>query len=399
MGKSIMLGDTIASFASLPIFFVFPKSARDGLPMRIFLDSSVLVASGFHLGVGSLSTLEEFARRDDVELVTSQVVIDEVVNKYRQRLVQEVSQALSNLEKLSQTAGMTLSVPLNDQVVLDLVDQYRNGLINLFERSHGWIMPIPDVCHSHLVERSIAQIKPFGGKNDGYRDALIWHSVLDALEEAKRDNLEMLYFGTGNSGDFAANRDAPEVLHGDMIEDIKRRGLVPADVMVFTSLGEIISNQVKYRMKELAAIQGRILSGGWRHGEFDRDVADALMAFMEARAEYVLPDDADRNSLKVEHLEISEYRDVRVSAIDHEFFRVEVDVVTQCRLTWTRLSLLNHSFSYSRFARSSQVTQANNETRSFVATVSFVLDGDWSEFSTAVWQEDPFDLELLHVRN
>lgn len=39
------------------------------------------------------------------------------------------------------------------------------------------VLPMPGVTHHQLVERQLVKRKPFGAKDTGYKDALIWHTV------------------------------------------------------------------------------------------------------------------------------------------------------------------------------------------------------------------------------
>lgn len=70
---------------------------------------------------------------------------------------------------------------------------------------------VPNVPHSEVLDRLFAEKKPFNRTGDkGYRDYLIWKSLLAACEPSTRAALI-----TQNTNDFALNGD----LHPDLVDD------------------------------------------------------------------------------------------------------------------------------------------------------------------------------------
>ncbi|WP_406630014.1 PIN domain-containing protein [Amycolatopsis sp. WGS_07] len=69
------------------------------------------------------------------------------------------------------------------------------------EQAGGRFLPVPAIDHGALVTRAMQGRKPFtsNGK-EGYRDALIWYSILDLCGSLDAD--DHVLFVTGNSRDF-----------------------------------------------------------------------------------------------------------------------------------------------------------------------------------------------------
>ena len=64
---------------------------------------------------------------------------------------------------------------------------------------------VPSVDHEDLLRREFYYGKPFKADGTGYRDALIWHTVLEYAED---EEPETIYFVTANKWDFAGNDGA-----------------------------------------------------------------------------------------------------------------------------------------------------------------------------------------------
>jgi PIN domain len=96
--------------------------------------------------------------------------------------------------------------------------------------------PKPNTDVPTLLERSVAERRPFQSKGRGFRDALIWETV---LELAVDDEVALV---TDNWKDFAKGDN--NALHSDLKEDLTNRGLPEDRVQLVRSLEAFISVQV-----------------------------------------------------------------------------------------------------------------------------------------------------------
>ncbi len=77
------------------------------------------------------------------------------------------------------------------------------------------ILPYPDVPHREVAARALARRRPFDGLgHDGYRDALIWESVLALARTLPRAQIVLV---SRNDKDFA---DVTGTLHADLRQDV-----------------------------------------------------------------------------------------------------------------------------------------------------------------------------------
>jgi len=184
--------------------------------MLVVLDANTLVAD-FRLQGTHFGLLLDTKKRLGMKLCVPEVVLEETVNKFRERVedhLQAVARNVGELGKLVslESKGLVGDLPDSDQVVKD----YRLQLQELFKTHSIKVLPVPQVEHSDIIARDLLRKKPFGGRS-GYRDYLIWESILQLLRLARDD----LVYVTENKKDFAKEGE----IHPDLIADLEARQL------------------------------------------------------------------------------------------------------------------------------------------------------------------------------
>lgn len=117
-----------------------------------------------------------------------------------------------------------------------ICDGVRAGFPYLLDRTvrqgGGSYMDMPQVDHSTLVERAMLGKKPFDSNGkEGYRDALIWYSILELCGRLSSD--DYVLFVTGNSRDFCDDKTG--VLAGILRDELSELSSSPV-VTVFPTL-------------------------------------------------------------------------------------------------------------------------------------------------------------------
>jgi hypothetical protein len=118
------------------------------------------------------------------------------------------------------------------------------------------ILPYPTTPHRSIADRDLARRKPFSETGKGYRDALIWESVL----ELATANVDDVVFITSNSGDFS---DSDE-LHPDLVKD-----LVDRELEKRVSLAVGLSNALEKHLKHLLPATDQQLRAALERGPAD----------------------------------------------------------------------------------------------------------------------------------
>ena len=203
--------------------------------MRLVLDSSVITERDWHLSGPAAQALLAASRRGRLRLVIPELVIREVVNSHREReraLIHKLYDARAKLRKLQGAWSADVPdpndyPPRNDGYASDLSDQLASARAQTPE--------IPEVAHEKLVTRALGRRRPFDKRGRaGYRDALIWHTV---LEGATRD--EQTVLATNNKDDFA-DEDDPVKPHTHLRDELEARGLDGSSVRICQSLEQAV---------------------------------------------------------------------------------------------------------------------------------------------------------------
>lgn len=98
-----------------------------------------------------------------------------------------------------------------------------------------------------MVARELGKKKPFKDSTKGYRDALIWDSVMEHTQKYS-SNCGIIFL-TANSKDFA-DKDK-KGLHTDLIADCISNGIPPTSIRLVTDIQNFIDNEIILRSTEL----------------------------------------------------------------------------------------------------------------------------------------------------
>lgn len=180
--------------------------------------------------------LGSMVERGRINLYVPEVVVQEVARGRRHDandLVDELHRVkLSRIELLLQLGLPTRRVDLLIRVQ-QLVARYDTELRARLDQLCAAIIPIPSTSHEVVLARAMEGRQPFdsGGRN-GYRDVLIWHSL---LEVAELDHAAIV-FVTNNTRDFCTGKP-PALLKflASEVAEVSPR----ATVLIATSVAEI----------------------------------------------------------------------------------------------------------------------------------------------------------------
>lgn len=182
--------------------------------MRIFLDTNCYFDNWF-VDSAPFRLLFYFLNNAGHRLVISRLVIQEVENKRRQKLAEQrelfekASHVFTSLTKVTVPA-----LPADaDLPPYDLLANL-NGMVDRLE-----IIEYDDIPHSRIVERAMHIQRPFLESEKGYRDTLIWVSLMDNLKQVKAST--EICFISENKNDFFKGQKEPE-FHDGLQADLKQ---------------------------------------------------------------------------------------------------------------------------------------------------------------------------------
>ena len=184
--------------------------------------------------------------------------LEEIAAKYERELSKNVQEAGKGLSMLSRLLGRRLHSPIEGFNSRNETASFQKRLLSQLRVAEGTILDYPITPHETLVKRATSRKRPFDENGSGYRDALIWETVLELA--AQVDETVVL---VSNDKDF---RDTTGNLHSDLVQDLERLGLSENSVILATELPGLVDEHVRPNLgtvpweKPLQILAGRGLN-------------------------------------------------------------------------------------------------------------------------------------------
>lgn len=291
----------------------------------VVLDSNPIVAD-WELRKPSAVVLKEGVRSLQYTLGVPAVVLDEVVNKFRERASEHHEDCNSALRSYRSLTNSSEGSMIAEDDLEAVVEGYRGRIRAHIENVvRGDILPYPSVEHKAVVERAISRTKPFN-KNGGYRDALIWETVLELFDE---DGYKVHFITT--DGDFY---DDSGDLHPHLEEDLERHEIPVDRLGLYRSIKGFNQECVEPDLKVLEGVREIILDGDPRTGflldniehEIKQQMTTGLLPVRSFPREWQEPHIRD-----VEGLSLEDVPEVR--RIHEDLFYMEADYTAEVFVT------------------------------------------------------------------
>jgi hypothetical protein len=215
--------------------------------MRIVLDTTVF-ENGFNSRSAEVSLLKSFLVREGAELCIPKVVYEEALNRARKRIA-DANSRIDTLHRL--TGGQEGFQKVKPD---DALHSYDESLKALLRDLSARILKYPGVGHEELVKRALVPSKPFVESGRGYRDALIWYSLLDLA----RSETGEVVFVSENSEDWCEGGKEFR-LHSSLTKELEGLGSGAASVLIVPNLTEF---NRRYTVSSLAVEPERALAKG-----------------------------------------------------------------------------------------------------------------------------------------
>jgi hypothetical protein len=251
--------------------------------IKICLDTNTLHENWLPAGE-AFTFLAELIATGECEIFISEVSILEHVRHYQRKASQiesELKSSLANYDKLFVDQDKpAISPALCDPQIFE--KRFRARLKELGIQT----LKIPHVSHAELVDRDLAEKKPFLPSGKGYRDALTW---LGFLRKIDKDTAQAVVV-TNDANDFCA--DDKKSLHPELVAELKGKNS-DCSGMWFASPQKLVDELVKPLLKSLAVkdakktvtILKRIQEGKYRPFQLEEVVAEGLENFESQEAD------------------------------------------------------------------------------------------------------------------
>jgi hypothetical protein len=164
-----------------------------------------------------------------IQVAVPQLALDEAVNKYREDVVRataEVGKLRSSLKRLG--VEPDLSIPKIDE----LSGRYEDAIGKRLRKWGVATIAYPEVPHQQLARSAIAKRSPFDQQGRGYRDALIWYTVIGLAGDRE------VWLVTDDN-DFRAS--GSDDLAADLVSDLESIERSAPDVRLFRTIKDCVA--------------------------------------------------------------------------------------------------------------------------------------------------------------
>lgn len=181
--------------------------------MYIFIDTNIYF-NNWLLKSPPFAKFIHYCNETNATLLLPEVVAEEVQAKYGEELAKLFAR-MENDRRQCENFGYsaTKATPIESQQDYNFVDIVKH-------RFHfvEWLS-LDNVPHRSLVKKAINAKRPFTDSEKGYRDALIWQTLLIFLKSSWADS--SVAFITDNLTDFFDGKEAPLAFHEDLRTDLR----------------------------------------------------------------------------------------------------------------------------------------------------------------------------------
>ncbi|WDF69717.1 PIN domain-containing protein [Sphingobacterium oryzagri] len=199
--------------------------------MLIYIDTNIFFGQWL-LDSANFSYFFNFIENEGHTLLLSEVVIDETDQLRKREWESAKSSLMKNIKSLDILCGEKLELSTKKEW-----DHYslKSLIVDKLEPSNIHFVSYDNVPQKELVNRAILQKRPFREKEKGYRDSVIWLSLLNHL--SINNVTEDVAFISANVNDFL-NIEKKE-FHNDLLDDISEKE-IKYKIVPFVSLSSFI---------------------------------------------------------------------------------------------------------------------------------------------------------------
>ena len=207
------------------------------MAMKYYILDTNFIHLDYYLRGTRITALARSAYKLGHAVLMPQVVYDELCKQYYEK-VDELASSFKgvqkNLNKLSLTNDQWADYDFNK-----LKNDYEQILTQQCANLNIALIKYPTVSHRDMVKRELSKRKPFKDSTKGYRDALIWETVLELGKQCRMDDTIVLL--TENTDDFAEKKTG---LHPDLVEDCKEKGISEGKILLVSDFKKLIHDEI-----------------------------------------------------------------------------------------------------------------------------------------------------------
>ncbi len=339
--------------------------------MLIFLDSSIF-CSDFHLTSTNFELLKSYINKGGSWLCLSEIVIDEVKNKYKEKITAQLQKVNSEICELNKSTLTDIPLVAEELIKKEFDDYEKFWDMLPYEYGNSSSEEYPKNPHKEIVQRALERKKPFkeDGK-DGYRDYLIWLTFLDVVSHYTMENA---CFVTLNTRDFSDSIKKNE-LHPQLKKDIEEKGICLSNILYFASLKDFIEQQVKPGLQVIT-----------EHEKLIKDLKADLSGFMEPYNKALTKELQGLDLTGYDVFVMDEGKNPSIDNID-EVSETDIEDISEVSESELLLTIRSQALCNIGFYILKSDYLVMKDTSQFS-----VVDSDWNKHY--IWAEAPMELAI-----
>lgn len=209
------------TFEILPILLYVSKGKIISHNMNIFIDTSTLTTDPFFNEIHKKEILKA-CKEGQLNLFLSEVVVKELIYNYNKNLDKinlEIIKVNTNSDKL--IPDFKKFELLNNTQLASNLEKFYSELTDLENFN---ILPVSNAYLPIILDKAIKRQKPFTEKKTELKDALIWQTYIDHINQ---NGLKDCYLLTANVNDFGLKQgDGSHVIHPELQKECTNIELV-----------------------------------------------------------------------------------------------------------------------------------------------------------------------------
>lgn len=187
------------------------------------------------------TTLSQGIQTLGIAAFIPEIVVDELSGNYNTHLSSVISKLRSQIKNLR---DLGIELPSYDKPLSEISTDYLSFLTEFAKTNNIEVISYPDLTIKKLVSTSYEGKKPFKRHGEGFKDYIVWQSVLSLLSKGEKD----IHLITNNSKDFCGEDGS---LHSDLEETLVGFGV---SVQIHENMKSFIDLKISPFLEELSDI-------------------------------------------------------------------------------------------------------------------------------------------------
>jgi hypothetical protein len=228
--------------------------------MFVVIDSNIIIGN-YNLRAPDFAIFSKHFPEKNIDVYLSKVSVEEIYKNHKKHITKFAKDYNAALKPLNNASLTNLPVLSKDYAKKEH-EKFKDYFSKSLKSSNIRILDYPKISHEEVVKYSVLGKKPFNErvfeevgkksrtidtKDTGYKDFLIWSSIVEFLQKSKRP----IVFITKDT-DFAKENK----LHPDLVEHLVRLGLNANQIEICNSFSDFNERYLKdvYKLVELKTL-------------------------------------------------------------------------------------------------------------------------------------------------